>query len=196
MVIFLLLLTAGFIIPDGAVAFTLQVVDESGSPVNGFRYLVEEDTTHPVTPGQFDPNMLSMGIHRSYAPVVKTGTSSTSVATVNITPTKRYYVSVLPNSGYTLSGASLATGQTQVTVTVNKHPVLTAQMSVHVFHDNHPINNARMSQKRALPISTSCCLTSSGRCQLMSSGTRSALRTSRTLTAVFSSMQTASRSWL
>lgn len=35
-----------------AQAFTLNVVDQNGTPITGgFRYLVEEDTTHPNTPG-------------------------------------------------------------------------------------------------------------------------------------------------
>ena len=38
-------------------------------------------------------------------------------------PTKRYYVSVLPNGGgYQMGGAPVAPGQTTVTVTVNRRP--------------------------------------------------------------------------
>ena len=31
-----------------AFTFTLNVVDGQGNPVNGFRYVVERDNTHPV----------------------------------------------------------------------------------------------------------------------------------------------------
>ena len=35
-----------------AARFTLNVVDPDGNPVSGFRWLVEEDNTHPVIPGE------------------------------------------------------------------------------------------------------------------------------------------------
>ena len=37
--------------PSMVQAFTVNVVDQDGNPVNGFRWLVEEDTTNVVTPG-------------------------------------------------------------------------------------------------------------------------------------------------
>ena len=40
------------VLPSTAPGFTLSVVDGNGTPITvGYRWLVEEDTTHPVTPG-------------------------------------------------------------------------------------------------------------------------------------------------
>ena len=50
-------------------AFTVNVVDQDGNPVNGFRWLVEEDTTNVVTPGTFSARTLGVNIHGTYAPV-------------------------------------------------------------------------------------------------------------------------------
>ena len=49
---------------------------------------------------------------------------------------------MLPDSGYTIGGAPIAVGQSDVTVYVNAMPLPTAQISVYVFNDNNPINNA------------------------------------------------------
>ena len=142
--VFLVLLTlplAAFLHSD-LEAFTvdLSVVGSDGGVVGGFRWLVEEDTTHPVTPGVSDPNSLSLSFHRSYAPVVVKGDSTDTA--INLPDGKGYFVSVLPDSGYTIGGAPVADGQGTVTVTVNKLPLPTAQITVFVFEDNHPINNA------------------------------------------------------
>lgn len=122
-------------------AFTLTVQDKNGNPVSGFRWLLEEDTTHWVNPGSPVHDSIGVNIHNSYNPVVDKGHSNTSSATINVPSTKRYYVSVLPDSGYTLSGAPVAPGQTNVKVIVNPLPLPTAQISVKVFEDNNPINN-------------------------------------------------------
>ncbi|MHC4387065.1 MAG: SdrD B-like domain-containing protein, partial [Planctomycetota bacterium] len=131
------------LIPQAGVrAFTLSVVDPNGDPVAGFRWLVEEDTTHPVTPGAQVADSLSMGIHKSYAPVAKKGHSDTDTADVNVPADRRYMVSVLPDANYTISGRNVAMGQDSVTVTVNLLPLPTAQISVFVFYDKNPINNS------------------------------------------------------
>lgn len=61
-------------------------------------------------------------------------------------PTKRYYVSVLPDAGYSIGGAKIAAdpvaqaGVASITLTPTTVP--TAQIRILVFHDNAPINNA------------------------------------------------------
>lgn len=134
-------LLLGMLFQTAAGALTLNVVGSDGVPVTGYRWLVEEDTTKPVTPGvPANPGTnLSLSFHASYAPVVAKGTSANP--TVNLDPTKRYFVSVLPNSGYTNGGAPVAAGQDTVTVSVAKLPLPTAQISVFVFEDNFPLNN-------------------------------------------------------
>jgi hypothetical protein len=122
-------------------AFTLTVQDKNGNPVSGFRWLLEEDTTHWVTPGVPVSDSIGVNIHNSYNPVVDKGHSNSSSAVINVPSNKRYFISVLPDSGYTLSGAPVAPGQTNVKVIVNPLPLPTAQISVKVFEDNNPINN-------------------------------------------------------
>ncbi|MBI5674686.1 MAG: hypothetical protein HZC48_02500 [Nitrospirae bacterium] len=131
------------LVPSGAMAFNLNVVDETGAPVSGFRWVLEEDTTHPVDPGVPVSDSLAVSIHKSYAPVVTNGKTNGSSATVNVPSTKRYALSVMANaSGYTIGGTNVKVGQNQVTVTLHKHPIPSAQASIFVFHDNMPINNA------------------------------------------------------
>ncbi len=60
-------------VPDITWGLNLSVEDGNGNPIGvPYRWLVEEDTTHPVTPGVPDNNSLGVSIHKSYAPVVAT----------------------------------------------------------------------------------------------------------------------------
>ena len=103
-----------------AATFTLDVVDQNGAPVNGFRWLVEEDNTHPVTPGAQVSDSLSLDFHNSHAPVVAKGTDADPLP--DLDPAKRYFVSVTPYSGHSIGGAPLAfpaEGDANVTVVAN-----------------------------------------------------------------------------
>jgi len=122
--------------------FTVSVQTPSGAAVTGFRWLLEEDNTLQPVPGQLVSDSIAVSIHNSHAPVVSSGHSATSSAVVNVPTDKRYFISILPDQGHTLSGAAVPVGATQVTVTVNILPIPTAQMSVLVFKDTSPINNA------------------------------------------------------
>ncbi|MET0065248.1 MAG: choice-of-anchor Q domain-containing protein [Candidatus Thiodiazotropha sp.] len=151
-----------------AAQFNLNVVDGAGNPVNGFRWVIERDTTYAVDPtnpattadrSATSNGLLSLGFHASHHPVATgqtdaadlNGNSDTDAATVlNITP-GRYYVSVLPYSGHSISGAPVTVlpnaddpnnNLDDLTVTVQAHPIPTAQISIYLFHDNSPINGA------------------------------------------------------
>ncbi len=146
-------------------SFVLNVVDPAGQPVNGFRWLLQEDTTyHPVPGVSGDPDILAFGFHKSYhPPAVDAATAAdlqgnsdtASTGTVNNVLDGNYYLSVLPYSGYSISGAPLvvdgAAGTQTVTVTVQKHPIPTAQISIFVFQDNFPINGAPDLPQEANP---------------------------------------------
>lgn len=135
----------GVLSPQYAAALTITVVDQNGAAITGgFRWLVEEDATKASRPGVLaDGSNLSLSFHTSYMPVVDAGNSSTSPPTnLALDPAKRYYVSVLPDGGYQMGGASIAPGQAAVKVVVNKTPIPTAQISLFVFEDNQPINGA------------------------------------------------------
>lgn len=174
-----LLLLLGLGMAAQAMAFTLEVVtrDASGAYVpisgSGFRWLLEEDNTNqapgfqtagadadsqpPAPPANKIPSAFSIGldIHKSHAPAAATGNSGSSLATV-IPPDagKRYFVSVLPDGGYSLGGAPVPIGADRVRVVVAEHraynPTLpptvvgipTAQISILVFEDHFAINNA------------------------------------------------------
>jgi large repetitive protein len=128
-----------------ALAFTLNVVDgKTGTAIPntvGYRWLLEEDATHHVLPGNSGTNW-GTKFHKSYMPVISKDHAQGQVNIVVPNASKHYYVSVLPNSGYSMGGAQVAPGQADVTVYVQKNPIPTAQISVFVFHDNNPINNA------------------------------------------------------
>jgi hypothetical protein len=156
------------IIPAQA-AVTVNVVDQNGLPIaGGFKWLLEQDNTHPPQPGvhtavspDVNNNTLALSIHRSHAPVVAAGVSavnSTTIASIALPggnvplPPGRYFISVLPHGDrstctgtFDMGGAALDTttnpDQT-VTVYARRGVIETAQISVKVFHDILPLNNA------------------------------------------------------
>ncbi|PKN13259.1 MAG: hypothetical protein CVU69_02870 [Deltaproteobacteria bacterium HGW-Deltaproteobacteria-4] len=173
-----LLLLLGLGAAGQAVALTLEVVTRNASGVyepisnSGFRWLLEEDNTNqppgfsdagadsdsqpPAPPGNKILSAFSIGldIHKSHAPAVATG-NATGASTI-ITPPdagKRYFVSVLPDSSYSLGGAPVPIGADTVQVVVVEHRaynplapdlkgIPTAQISLLVFEDHYAINNA------------------------------------------------------
>ena len=144
----LLLSVIGALTSADLYAFTVSAnvsgVNKDGTMVAlaNFRWLIEEDNTNTVNIGStLDPNSLSLNFHASHAPVIAKGDELTS-AGINLPDGKRYFVSVLPDSGYTIGGAQIADGQAAVTVYCNQLPLPTAQITVFVFEDSNPINNA------------------------------------------------------
>lgn len=118
-------------------------------PVPGFRWVLEEDNSHPVTPGVAGAtDMLALEFHASHAPVILSGQSSagsTSI-TVPLAPLggTRYFLSVLPFHGFSMGGipVTLAQDNTTVKIVVNKEKIPTAQISVFAYEDHYPLNNA------------------------------------------------------
>ncbi len=130
-----------------AAAQTLTVVDGSNNAISitNYQWVVEEDLTYHVpfdSSGNPVPenDMQSLSFHRSYMPLVAEGTSEAGFSFVR-DAAKYYFVSVLPDSGYSIGGAQIAPGDTEVTVYVNPHPIPTAQIVVQVCEDKAPINN-------------------------------------------------------
>ncbi|MEX1311289.1 MAG: right-handed parallel beta-helix repeat-containing protein, partial [Candidatus Sulfomarinibacteraceae bacterium] len=138
-----------------ASAQTLNVTVLSGldgtTVVNDYRWLLEKDLMYHVPfepgPNPGDPevpvvenDMQALSFHRSYMPVVAEGLSSDGVVFVREADT-HYFISVLPTSGYSIGGAQIAPGDTDVTVFVNPLPIPTAQIVVQVCEDINPINN-------------------------------------------------------
>lgn len=122
-------------------------VTVTGSDGNGgfeFRWLLEEDRNYQHDPANPNPDSLSTNFHKSYMPLVAKGEASGSASIENLDPGKTYFVSVLPKAPgtYTIGGAPIRAGQTDVKVVLNKLPLPTAQISIFVFEDNYPINNA------------------------------------------------------
>ncbi|MDD2701320.1 MAG: hypothetical protein PHH36_08770 [Sideroxydans sp.] len=128
-----------------AQALTINVFGPDGvTAVTDYRWLVEEDATKASIPNMpADASNLALNFHTSYMPVIAAGDSTDpakSPSDLALDPAKRYYVSVLPRSGYQMGGASIAPGQSSVNIVVNVSPIPTAQISVFVFEDNQPIN--------------------------------------------------------
>ena len=143
------ILGLGFLTCMDAQAFvvTLNLEDESGDPVEGFRWLAEIDPTHRVSPGvpwDGTPDaILAVGIHKAYAPVANSGHSDSDTAVIELPDGHDFLISVLPDSGeHSMNGIRVTEGQGNATAVVNTLPVPTAQISVYVFHDNRPVNNA------------------------------------------------------
>ncbi|MEW6118263.1 MAG: hypothetical protein AB1553_15410, partial [Nitrospirota bacterium] len=155
------LLLFGVFLQSDIQAFTLNVVgcDQNNNcnlPVNGFRWLLEEDNTDLVAPGVpwNDPGSPSAGpalsIHKSHAPVITKGQAAGSSTMVDVPNTGRYVISVLPDAGFSNGGAVVAVGQDTVTVHVHQHPIPTAQISVLAFVDQNPINNGKDEGEQGL----------------------------------------------
>ena len=135
-----------------------------------FRWLVEEDKTYHVPLNNdgtvemlggvpaLDPNWmvehplqdrrtLSVSFHRSYMPVVASGNQDDLRAKLNslhqgpVTRARNYYISVLPDSGYAISGASFRGNQRNIDVFLTAEPTPTAQITIFAHEDIAPINN-------------------------------------------------------
>ena len=146
-------------------SFIVNVVDPAGASVSGFRWVLQEDTTyHPVPGVGGDPDILSFNFHKSYHPPardfatgagLKGNTDGSSTATISNVLDGNYYLSVLPYAGYSISGMPLVidggAGTQTVTVTVQKHPIPTAQIAMYMFHDHFPINGAPDLPEEANP---------------------------------------------
>jgi hypothetical protein len=145
-------MTAALAWCGAAQALTLNVVDGDGNAVTGgFRWMLEEDTTHLTVPGVATNDSISLAIHKSHAPVMATGNSTNSPAVITVPDANlRYALSVLAD-GYASGGQTVAAGQASVVVTLNKHPIPTAQITVFVFNDNNSINNVPDATEAGLP---------------------------------------------
>ncbi len=138
----LLLLVASLLAMQSAVfGFQLTVQEPNGAPVDGYRWLVEEDTTNNTVPGVPVANSISLDIHNSYNPVALKGHSDTSAVDINVPPGTRYFLSVLPDAGHAMGGTAVPVGETAVTVVVHPFPIPTAQISVLAFVDHAAVNN-------------------------------------------------------
>ncbi|MBI5075236.1 MAG: putative Ig domain-containing protein [Nitrospirae bacterium] len=152
----MLTLMIGLFLVSDTQAFTLNVEGCDAANVctplpGGFRYLVEEDNTTLTIPQtvQINPPSATLAIHKSHAPVVTSGASAGSSATVTVPAGKRYFITVLPDAGYALGGApnsAIGAGgslvfKDPVTVRVNQHPLPTAQVTIFAHIDHNPINN-------------------------------------------------------
>jgi len=135
-------------------AFTVNVVgcdqyNNCNLPVSGFRWLLEEDNTNQSPPGVRVADSIGVDIHKSHAPVAAKGTSANTTITVPDS-TKRYFISVLPDSGFAMGGAPVPVGAGTVTIKVHQYPIPTAQVSILVFEDHYPINNVFDPGERGL----------------------------------------------
>jgi hypothetical protein len=154
----LLFLVLGMVIlfSSTALAFTVSLnvqgkpkVGNGTSAIGNYRWLIEEDTTHPVTLNTTDRTSLSFSLYKGHAPVVASGTQA-NATNISLPDGKRYFVSVVPDSGYTLGGAPIV-NPGSVTIICNELPLPTAQITVLAYHDNNPINNQPEPAEPGLP---------------------------------------------
>ena len=134
------LLLAG--LPATAAALNIQVLDPAGIPIDvGYSWLVEEDVNYAINPSLPVPGNINGNFHRSWMPVVASGRTTVPGAATAAVPTgKRYFVSVQPETGWTMGGAAVGAADTSVAITVQPYPIPTAQISVYTFVDNAPLN--------------------------------------------------------
>jgi hypothetical protein len=133
-------------------AFTLNVVDGNGNALtNGFRWMLEQDTTHLTVPGVATNDSISLVIHKSHAPVMAIGSSTNSPVSITVPDINERYILSVMADGYASGGQTVAAGQASVAVILNKHPLPTAQISIFVFNDNNSINNVPDATEVGLP---------------------------------------------
>ena len=112
------------------------------------------------TAGQHVPAVCDLGNGKCRQDTTGQGQAPTLPSQVYLDPTKRYYISVLPGDaadpftsgcstagcagggkiGYGMGGASIAAGQTSVTVLAQPSPYPPGKLSVFVFEDDFPLN--------------------------------------------------------
>ncbi|MBI3562201.1 MAG: hypothetical protein HY080_10870 [Gammaproteobacteria bacterium] len=129
--------------------------------VTNYRWLIEEDATYHIIPGQTCNNgqlseCLGANFHRSNMPVIAEGHSGDLFPVLD--PNKHYFISILPDlpanpadTSFSMAGAQIKPGQENVTVRVNAQPFPTAQIVVYVFNDNNPINGAPDQPQEEVP---------------------------------------------
>lgn len=88
-------------------------------PVNGFRWLLEEDNTTQSPPGVRVHDSVSLSIQNSHSPVISKGSSNSGTVIIDADPSRPYFVTVLPDSGFSLGGIMVRAGATTVTVKVH-----------------------------------------------------------------------------
>jgi hypothetical protein len=158
-----LVLGIGLFFSTTALAFTVNLnvqgkpkVGNGTSAIGNYRWLIEEDTTNqpprPFTSGNRDT--LAFSFYKSHAPVFAAGNQA-NAANISLPDGKRYFVSVVPDSGYTIGGAPIDPSAPSYTGTIgvicNQLPLPTAQITVFAYHDNNPINNAPDATEPGLP---------------------------------------------
>ena len=99
-----------------AAQFQIHVVDGQGNPLpadNGFRWVLQQDTTYdidPVNPPPID-QQLALNFHKSHHPIAQSqgnpshplkGNVDGDSFNVTLVSPGRYYLSVLPYSGYAM----------------------------------------------------------------------------------------------
>jgi len=131
----------------------LVVEDTTTTPattLTGFQWTVEEDITyHPDPTSPPSTDVLALGFHKSYMPVVAQGRGAAEFAALALDSAKHYYVSVLPDDngnkedpGHATGGAMFMGNATEVRVDVYPTPTSPAQISIKVFNDNAATNGA------------------------------------------------------
>jgi len=142
MILLFLAATAGL---GAATSLTVTGVHKDGTenPVNQYRWVLEEDVTFRINPGEPTADILAVDFHKSYMPVVAQGDNLNALAAVPLDPDKYYYVSVIPREPgtYSIGGAGFKGSDGSVTVYLNELPLPTAQITIFVHEDMNPINN-------------------------------------------------------
>jgi len=146
--------TATVTLPASMAASNITLIVEDttpgGSTLADYQWTVEEDITYhpdPASPPSYD--VLALGFHKSYMPVVAQGHGAAEFAALALDPARHYYVSVLPddngnkeNPGHATGGVMFMGDATEVRVDVYPTPTTPAQISIKVFNDNAPTNGA------------------------------------------------------
>ncbi len=131
----------GGLLQSNADAFTVNVQDQDGISVAGFKWLLEEDNTHDpqvgvhtnVDVGDVTNNTLGISIHKSHAPVVASGNTGPADTSAIITekspgvalPEGRYFISVLPFGDHTSCSGTYDMGGTTVDTRGGANPIVT-----------------------------------------------------------------------
>jgi len=147
--------TATVSLPASMSESNITLIVEDTTPggtgtLTDYQWTVEEDITYqpdPTSPPSYD--VLALGFHKSYLPVVAQGHGAAEFAALALDPTKHYYVSVLPDDngnkddpGHATGGAQFMGDATEVRVDVYPTPTVPAQISIKVFNDNASTNGA------------------------------------------------------
>ena len=158
----LLLLALSLLSPKTQASLTVNVVDDAGTPITDFRWILQEDISHPGIPYVQTNNTVSIVAHTSDARVIATGHATSSTWPIRV---PKYTLPKLVPDGTVIAGTSppvypynnntydadpISTNKYVIEVMASGYsmggqPIAAGQQSVTVIMNRNPLPTTQVS---------------------------------------------------